>query len=77
MQTRECHKLRPMSGSTPFTTQSNADALKCFKWRKRGGNNILVSDFRKMFARQISKVHLHWQRLQSKVHKNFKVDAKC
>jgi len=37
--------------------------------------NILVSDFRKMFARQISKVQLHQRRLQSKVRKNLKVGA--
>jgi len=28
---RECHKLRPMSGSIPFTTQSDADPSECFK----------------------------------------------
>jgi len=29
-----------MSSSIPFTTQSNADASKGFKWRKRGANKI-------------------------------------
>jgi len=67
--TREYLKLSPMSSSILFTTQSNADVSKCFKneWSKQ---NILVSDFRKMFARQISNVQLHWRRLQSKVRKN-------
>jgi len=37
--------------------------------------NILVSDFRKMFARQISKVRLHRRKLQSKVRKNVEVGA--
>ena len=37
--------------------------------------NILVSDFRKMFARQISKVQLHQRKLQSKVRKNLEVGA--
>jgi len=64
-----------MSSNIPFTTQSNADASKCFKRRKRGQKNILVSDFRKMFARQISKVQLHWRKLQSKVRKNLEVGA--
>jgi len=42
---------------------------------KREGRkqNILVSDSRKMLARQISKVQLHRRRLQSKVRKNLKV----
>jgi len=37
---------------------------------KKVGNqeNILVSDFRTMFARQISKVQLHRLRMQNKVH---------
>jgi len=35
--------------------------------------NILVSDFRKMFARQISEVQLHRRKLQSKVSKNLEV----
>jgi len=38
--------------------------------------NILVSDFRKMFARQIPKVQLHRRRLQNKVRKNLKIGAK-
>jgi len=37
--------------------------------------NILVSDFRKMFARQISKVQLHRRKLQSKPCKNLEVGA--
>jgi len=90
--TRECHKLPPMSSNTPLTTQSNADASKCFKSRKwplsgpcgtetvevkKEGSkqNIFVSDFRKMSARQISKLQLHRRRLQSKVRKNLKVGA--
>jgi len=45
-----------------------------FQVKKKGSKqNILVSDFRKMFARQISKVQLHRPRLQSKVRKNLKV----
>ena len=45
-----------------------------FQVKKEGSKkNILVSDFRKMFARQISKVQLHWRRLQSKVRKNMEV----
>jgi len=72
-----------------FTTQSDADASKGFKWRKwplsglcgtetveakKEGSkqNKLVSVFRKMFARQVSKVQLHRRRLQSK---NLKVGA--
>jgi len=35
--------------------------------------NILLSDFRKIFARQISKVQLHRRKLPSKVHKNLEV----
>jgi len=35
--------------------------------------NVLVSDFRKMFARQISKVQLHRRRFQSKVRKHLKL----
>jgi len=43
---------------------------------KRGKQiNILVSDFRKMFARQISKAQLHRGKLQSKVRKNLEVGA--
>jgi len=44
---------------------------------KREGSkqNILVSDFRKMFARQVSKVQLHRGRLQSKVRK--KLESWC
>jgi len=38
--TKECHKLRPMSSSIPFTTQSNVDTSKRFKLRKKGGNKI-------------------------------------
>jgi len=42
--------------------------------KKEGSKqNILVSDFRKMFARQKSKAQLHL--LQSKVRKNLKDDA--
>jgi len=37
--------------------------------------NILVSDFRKMVARQISKVQLHRRKLQSEVRKNLEVGA--
>jgi len=37
------------------------------RWMKKEGSkkNILVSDFTKMFARQISKVQLHRRRLKS------------
>jgi len=35
--------------------------------------NILVSDFRKMFARLISNVRLQRRKLQSKVRKNWKL----
>ena len=38
--TGEYLKLSPMSSSIPFTTQSNADGSKCFKWRKRGANKM-------------------------------------
>jgi len=38
--TGEYFKLSPMSRSIPFTTQSNADVSKCFKWRKRRANKI-------------------------------------
>jgi len=49
-----------------------------FQVKKEGGKqNILVSDFRKMFAKQISKVQLHRRRLQNKVRKNYKVGAQC
>jgi len=34
-----------------------------------------VSDFTKMFARQLSKIQLHRRRLQSKVRKYLKVGA--
>jgi len=45
--------------------------------KKEGSKNIiLVSDFRKMFARQISILHLHRRKLQSKVRKNLEVGAK-
>ena len=90
--TRECHKLRSIPSSIPFTTQSDVDASKCFRWRKwplsgpcgtkavekkKEGSkqNILVSYFRKMFARQILKVQLHRRRMQSKVRKNLKIGA--
>jgi len=47
-----------------------------FQVKKEGSKqNILVSDFGKMFARQISQVQLHRRRLQSKVRKNLKVGA--
>jgi len=47
-----------------------------FQVKKEGGKkNILVSNFRKMFARQISKVQLHRRRLQNKMRKNLKVGA--
>jgi len=48
-----------MFSNIPFTTQSNADASKMFQAKKEGQKNILVSDFRIMLARQISKVQLH------------------
>jgi len=44
--------------------------------KKEGSKKtILVSDFRKMFARQISKVQPHRRKLQSKVRKNLEVGA--
>jgi len=43
--------------------------------KERSKQNILVSDFRKMFAKPISKVQLHQRRLQSKVRKILKVGA--
>jgi len=47
-----------------------------FQVKKEGSEqNILVSDVRKLFARQISKVQLHRRRLQSKVRKNLKLGA--
>jgi len=47
-----------------------------FQVKKEGNKqNILVINFRKMFARQISKVQLHRQRLQSKVCKNLEAGA--
>jgi len=64
-----------MSRNIPFTTQSNADASKCFKRQKRGAKKIFVSDIRKMFAKQMSKVQLHRRKLQSKVRKNLEVGA--
>jgi len=48
-----------------------------FQVKKEGSKqNKLVSVFRKMFARQISKVQLHRRRLQSKMYKNLKVGGK-
>jgi len=45
-----------------------------FQATKEGSKeNLLVSDIRKMFARQISK--LHRRKLQSKVGKNLEVGA--
>jgi len=41
-------------------------------WSKQ---NILVSDLREMFARQISKAQVHWKKLQRKVRKNLEVGA--
>jgi len=38
--------------------------------KEESKQNILVSDFRKMFARQISKVQFHRWRLQNKMCKN-------
>jgi len=38
--------------------------------KEESKQNILVSDFRKMFARQISEGQFHWRRLQNKVRKN-------
>jgi len=47
-----------------------------FQVKKEGSKqNVLVSDYRKMFVRQISKVQLHRRRLQSKVRKILKVGA--
>jgi len=43
--------------------------------KEESKQNIMASDFRKMFARQISKVQLHRRRLQSKVRKNLKLGA--
>jgi len=43
--------------------------------KERSKQNILMSDFRKMLARQISKVQLHRRKLQNKVRKNLKVGA--
>jgi len=37
---------------------------------------ILVNDFRKIFARHVSKVELHRRRLQRKVCKKLKVGVK-
>jgi len=45
------------------------------KNKEESKQNILVSDFRKMFARQISKGQLHRRRLQNKVRKNLKLGA--
>jgi len=45
-----------------------------FQVKKEGSKqNILVSDFRKMFARQKSKVQFHRRRLQSRVRKTCKL----
>jgi len=45
-----------------------------FQVKKEGSKqNVMVSDFTKMFARQISKVQLHRRRLQSKVRKTLKL----
>jgi len=45
-----------------------------FQVKKEGSQqNMLVSDFRKMFARPISKVQLHRRRLQNKVRKTWKL----
>jgi len=44
--------------------------------KEESKQNILVSDFRKMFTRQIPKVQLHRRRLQIKVRKNMEVGAK-
>jgi len=47
-----------------------------FQVKKEGSKqNILMSDFRKIFARQISKAQLHRRRLQSKARKNLKDGA--
>jgi len=47
-----------------------------FQVKKAGSKqNILVSDFRETFAKQMSKAQLHRRRLQSKVRKNLKVGA--
>jgi len=46
-----------------------------FQAKKEESKNILVSDFRKMFVRQISKVQLHRRKLQSKVRKILEVGA--
>jgi len=63
-----------MSSNIPFTAQSNADCFETFQVKKEGSKqSTLVSVFRKMFSRQISKVQLHRRRLQSKVCKNLKV----
>ena len=74
--TREYLKLSPMSSSILFTTQSKRRCFEMFQVKKKGSKqNILVIDFRKMFARQLSKVQLHRRRLQSKVRKNLNVGA--
>jgi len=45
-----------------------------FQVKKEGSKqNMLVSDFRKMFAREISKVQLHQRRLQAKCAKTWKL----
>jgi len=47
-----------------------------FQMKKEGSKqNILVSDFRKMFSRQISKVQLHRRRLQNKMRQ--KLESWC
>ena len=47
-----------------------------FQVKKEGSKqNMLVSDFSKMFAKQIPKVQLHRRKLQSKMRKNLEVGA--
>jgi len=47
-----------------------------FQVKKEGSKQIIsMSDFSKMFARQISKAQLHRRKLQSKVRKNLKDGA--
>ena len=64
-----------MSRSIPFTTQVTHMFQNVSSEERGEQKNILVSDFRKMFARQISKVRLHRRKLQSKVRKNVEVGA--
>jgi len=49
-----------------------------FQVKKEGSKQdlLVLSDFRKMFARQLSNEQLHRRRLQNKVRKNLKVGAK-